>query len=99
MENKIEEEIIEETNDEVVENTTENIMYIYVGPRIKQGLFTKGKLIDSSFRDKLKTEIEKCPNLAKLFIDVNKYHELLPKIEDSNSKYQKFIKEVLSNVI
>lgn len=78
-------------------SNTENVMYIYIGPKIKQGLFTKGKLIDSSYKEKLKSEIEKCPNLDKLFIDVNKYSELLPKIEDSNSKYQKFIKEVLIN--
>lgn len=94
-------EIVENTEESIQTETVANepkddIVYIYIGPRIKNGLFAKGKLVDASFKEKLKDEIEKCPNLAKLFIDVNKYAELLPKIEDSNSKYKNFIKEVLN---
>lgn len=72
--------------------------YIYVGPKIKKGLFVFGKLIDSSYKETLKSEIEKCPNLDKLFIPVEKYAELLPQIESKDSKYQLFREDVIANV-
>lgn len=72
--------------------------YIYVGPKIKSGLFIFGKVVDSSYKIKLKDEIEKCPVLDKLFVPVEKYPELLPEIESKNSKYENFRKEVKANV-
>ena len=80
----------------VVEKVETN--YIYVGPKIKSGLFIFGKVVDSSYKIKLKDEIEKCPVLDKLFVPVEKYPELLPEIESKNSKYENFRKEVKANV-
>lgn len=95
----------EETSEEPVvvveENkSTETIKkYVYVGPVIKKGLYPTGKVVTEHFKDELKEELEKVPTLKKLFIPLEKITEVQKQLDNPNSIYQKFIKDVISNGI
>lgn len=84
-----------EENQEIIEGaeTIAEKTYMYVGPPIKNGLIRKGSII-KNYKEFLKEELEKAPNLEKLFIDVNDATEKLTEIERKDSIYQTWIKEV-----
>lgn len=78
---------------EVAENKAKT--YIYVGPIIKNGLYPTGKLVTEHFKEELKEELEKVPTLNKLFIPIEEYSKLHSELDNPNSIYQKFIKDVV----
>lgn len=81
------------------ESTTEKAekSYLYVGPPLKNGLIKEGQIV-KNFKEFLAEELEKAPNLEKLFIDTENLHENMKEVEKPGSVYKIYYEEVL-NVI
>lgn len=76
------------------EQKEEKKIYMYVGPPIKNGLIQKFQTVGEEFREVLKEELEKVPNLEKLFIDISEVNQKMNEINAPESIYKKFIEEV-----
>jgi len=86
------------TKKETVETKAENKKikkFVYIGPVIKKGLYTPGKVVTEHFKEQLKAELTKVPNLEKLFIGLDIYASELKNIEEG--KYREYKKEVIAN--
>lgn len=76
------------------EQKEEKKIFMYVGPHIKGGFLQKYQSVGEEFREVLKDEIEKVPNLEKLFIEISEVNQKMNEINAPESIYKKFIEEV-----
>lgn len=67
---------------------------IYIGPSVNHGLLTKYTVYKNGLPKSLDEHLEKCPQLKRMFVDVDKMTEFENEVNDKTSAMHVFFNAV-----